>query len=206
MPAPRQIEVAPRERVAVEAVLGHQLHGDPQDAVGPQAAVLVEHERGLQVVVERHDPGAVAAKVVRRRLPFEVNENALDRVGVLDGPCRLHRLGHHVLVDPAALQNAQQNVLAQTPGHEVRVQRVDVGVRLGVVTEQGLGGLRRRVALRSEPRARPQERRQLVAELIAHRAEAKAQEVLQVGLERERVPGDAVQAQLVLEAPAHLLG
>src|SRR5581483_11904306 len=54
--------------------------------------------------------------------------------------------------------------------------------------------------------ARAKERGELVAELIAHRAKAKAKDVLQVRLERERVPRDAVEAELVLEALSHLLG
>ena len=78
------------------------------------------------------------SEVVGRRLPLEVDEDALDDVRRLDAPRRLDRLGDDVLVDAPSLEHAQQHVLADAAGHEVGVERVDVGVGLGVVAEERL--------------------------------------------------------------------
>ena len=130
-----------------------------------------------------------------------------DHVAVLEGARRLHRRGDDVLVDAPALEHAQEHVLADAPGEEVGVERVDVRVGLGVVAEERLGRRPRGLAApRRASRARREQRRQLVPELVADGAEAQAQQVLQVRLEREAVPDDAVEAQLVLEPAAHLLG
>ena len=144
MPVPRRwprrarSQVAPRQGVAVEAVLGHELHGDAQHAVGAEAPVFLQDEGGLEVVVEGDDPRPVRAEVVGRRLPLEVNQDALDDVAVLDRAERVDGLGDHVLVDPPALQDAHHDVFADAAGEQVGVERVHVRVGLGVVAEERL--------------------------------------------------------------------
>src|SRR5207237_624699 len=87
---------------------------------------------------------------------------------------------------------------ARAPREEVGIERVDERVGLRVVAEEGL---RHR---RSDLRPRLEERRKLVADLLAERAEAAAEQVLEVRLEGEAVDLDAVDAQLALDDLAHL--
>ena len=96
----------------------------------------------------------------------------------LHGPRGLHRFRDDVLVDAPALEHVEQHVLADRTGDEVRVERVDVGIRLRVVAEERLCDRVGRLARLGELRARPKERGELVAQLVAHGAEAQPQEVL----------------------------
>lgn len=89
MTALSDVRVASSQRVAVEAVLRHELARDTEHALGGDAPVLVDYERGLQVVVERHHARTVDVELVRRRLLVEMNEHAFDGVFVLDGPSQI---------------------------------------------------------------------------------------------------------------------
>ncbi len=103
-------------------------------------------------------------------------------------------------IDLGALEDRDQGVSAHPPGADVGVERVDEGVRLGVVAEEDLVEV-----VVVDAGARRQQRSELVADLILEEAEATLQEVLQARLEREAVPAHPVQTQLGLEHLAHLL-
>ena len=73
-----EIEVAPHEGGALEVVDAGEIVRDAEHGARRQAAILVEHERRLEIVVERHDARPVDAEVGRRRLALQVDEDALD--------------------------------------------------------------------------------------------------------------------------------
>ncbi len=203
-PRRARFEVAARQRVAVEVMLGGELHRDAKEAARRQTVVLVQNERRLQIVVEGNDPRAVRPEVVRRRLLLEVDEDALDGVHRLDAASDFERLGEHVVVDTPALEHLPEHVLRHAARDDVRVERVDVRVGFGVVAEESLPASGCHLRTVADRGARLHQRRKLVAQLIAYGSEAQAEEVLEVRLEGEGVPRDAVEAQLVLEATAHL--
>ena len=181
-------------------MLGDELHGHPEHPVRAETAVFLENEGRLQVVVERDHPRSVSSKVVGRCLPLEVDQDALDHVARLDGPHRVNRLLDHVFVDPPSLEDAHHHVFTHPAGEEIGVERVNVRVGLGVVAEERLAAGGRGLAALGHCGARAEQRRELVAELVANRAEPKAEQVLQVRLEGEAIPDDPVEAELVLEA------
>ena len=203
-PAPAEIEVAPRERVGVEAMIDDELGGDARDAARREVAVLREHERRLEVVVERHDAPPVERESARRSLPIEVDEDAVDDHALLDAPRARERLGGRVVVRATAAEDLEEHGLVDGARADVGVQRVDERVGLGVVTEERL--LLAYVVAGAHRRASLEKRGELVPELIFDRAKTEAKQILQVRLEREAVPGDPVEAELVLEATPHLLG
>src|SRR5580698_5446211 len=206
MPASGEIEIAPRQSVTVEPVLGRELYGNPEHGLRPEPAILEEYERRLEVVVKRDDSRPVGSKVSRWRLLLEVNENALDRVGGLERTHGGHRRDHDVLVETSALEHPHQHVLVDAPCHDVGVQRIHVGVGFGVIAEQRFTTGRRELTAfgRHDPRA--QKGRQLVTELISNGPKAQTEKVSKIGLEGESVPPYSVQSELVLEAAPHLLG
>ncbi len=135
---PRKIEVTARERIAVEAVLGHELHRHAQHAVRTEAAVFLENERRLEIVVKGDDARSVRAKIVGRCLLLQVDEDPFHDVRVVHRARHVHRLGDDVFVNATALEHLQEQVFADATGEKVCVKRVDVGVGLGVVTEERL--------------------------------------------------------------------
>ena len=104
----------------------------------------MQHEGRLEVVVEGDRARAVAWKSDGGRLALEVNQDALDDVGVLDDARVPHRLSEDVRVDAAALAHLEECLLADAACDDVGVERVDEGVGLGVVAEEGLFGAGRR--------------------------------------------------------------
>jgi len=185
-----------------------QLDPDPHHPFRREAPVFVHDERRLEVVVKRDDARAVDAKVGGGRLPLQVDEDPLDDLAVLDDADRVERLFDDVFVDPAPLEDLGDDLLVDPAGEEVGVERVDVSVGLGVVAEERLVPDRAVAAIAIAAHRCPgaQQRRELVAELVAHRPEPQPQQVPQVRLEGEGVPRDAVEAELVLEVFPHLLG
>jgi hypothetical protein len=120
--------------------------------------------------------------------------------GALGGPGQRQRPRGLVVVGPRRRPgSALERLVIDPAGQQVGVQAVDDRVGLGVVAEQRLGrGGRRRLA------AAGQQRRQLVRDLRAQRAEPAAQDVAHVVLEDELVVGDAVERQLGGQHRAHL--
>src|SRR5262249_43545347 len=143
-------------------------------------------------------------ELLGRSLALEVNQDPLDDLAGRQAPRRLEELGGDVGGDAPALADLDEDVARDLAGAEVAVQRIDKGVGLGVVAEEGLAG--RRALFDVEARPRADERGELVTELVLDGAEAEAKDVLEILLEGETVPGNAVEAEFVLESPAHLLG
>ena len=127
-----------------------------------------------------------------------MDEDALHRLA------RRQRLGERdralrvVLVGAGALEDLLEQAALDAAGDDVAVERVDEAVGLGVVAEAGLARLGRQAGAPGE------QRRQLVADLLAHGAEAAGEHVAQVGLQDELVELDAVELQLLGEHAAHL--
>src|SRR5262249_49811896 len=102
-------------------------------------------------------------------------------------------------VDPAGLQNLLERGAVHRAFAKIRVQRVDERVGLGIVTDEDL-------LKRSAPGAEiliaatgQQEGRRLVTELLPERPKSQPEQVAQVRLERELVPADTVEGQLLLQ-------
>ena len=129
-------------------MIDHELCRDARDAPRGEVTVLRKHERGLEVVVERHDAAAVEREAARRRLAIEVDQDSIDddaffdrararegqRGGVVVGAPEAHDLGERRLVDLAFA--------------DVGVERIDEGVRLRVVAEEHLADERAVVVAR----------------------------------------------------------
>ena len=113
MPATREIEVAPRQRIPVEAVLDDQLDPDAQDGLGRQAPVLVHDEGRLEIVVEGDRALPVDTEMVGRGLALEVDENPFDGVHALHLACCLQDRLHDVGIDAPALADGGEEVLAR---------------------------------------------------------------------------------------------
>jgi hypothetical protein len=108
-----------------------------------------------------------------------MDQDAFDDRLRFDEPHASQRRFHHVFIDPAVLADLRDELFACTPLHDVGVERVDECIGLGVITEQRLADT---LKLVTSFRAGGEERRQLVTELIAEGAKAKAQHVLEVRL------------------------
>jgi hypothetical protein len=104
VPPPPQIEVAPSEGFAVEPVVEHEVDRHAHDSGRGQAIVFLQHEGRLQVVVERNDERTVRREIARRAVAVEVNQDAVDRVAMLDDAGVSNRVGNRVLVRVGAGQ------------------------------------------------------------------------------------------------------
>ena len=98
------------------------------------------------------------------------------------------------------MEDARQQLWRHAARQQVAVQRIDEGIALGIVAKADLAGGRSHTCPACE------QRWQLVAHLLTHRAEAPGQHVLQVGLQDELVVLHTVQAQLLGQDFAHLPG
>ena len=204
--AAAEVEVAPGEGGAVEVVVEGEVLGEAVDALGGDEAVFVQDEGGLEVVVERDDARAETAELRGGRLAIEVDEDALDHRPLLDVAREAHGVGDGVLVAAALAHRLGEGARGDVAGADVGVERVDEGVGLGVVAEEDLPDELPALALHPHLAAAAEERGELVAELAAQGAEAEAEDVLQVGLERERRPADAIEPKLLREPRPELLG
>jgi hypothetical protein len=131
--------------------MGHdQIGADAQNCLGVQRAVLEQDHRWLEIVVEGTHAPTKVAESCRRGDAFEVDEDAANGVTTRDPSGDADDLRDVFRVDMRRLGHLHQELLTHAPCGDIRVERIDERITLGVIAEEDLVGLWRDVGARPE--------------------------------------------------------
>ena len=81
--------------------------------------LLVQHERGLEIVERRHQPGAEVPKATGRCAAFEIDEDAAHGILARQAARERPNLDQARRVDTQADQNVAEGLMVEAPAHDV---------------------------------------------------------------------------------------